>query len=90
MPDHVPGNVQHCRASRLEEIGRRLRRAYFERLAGHRLQVLVETALTDRPGWLLGTSDRYAPVELPGGPELVGQLVDVVAGPVVGDRIRGR
>ena len=31
------------------------------------------------PGMLLGTADRYAPVELPGGPDLVGRLVGVTA-----------
>jgi hypothetical protein len=40
------------------------------------------------PGLLLGTSDRYTPVELPGDRELLGRLVTVTAGPVVAGRIR--
>jgi threonylcarbamoyladenosine tRNA methylthiotransferase MtaB len=39
-------------------------------------------------GLLLGTADRYAPVELAGQRALVGRLVRVVAGPVVGGSVR--
>ena len=89
MPDRVPGQVQQRRAAELAELGERLRQRYFQSLLGHPLQVLVETPLADRPGVLLGTSDRYAPVELPGGEELVGRLVPVTARAVERGRILG-
>jgi threonylcarbamoyladenosine tRNA methylthiotransferase MtaB len=112
MPGRVPGPVQQERALQLAEIGDRLRREYFESLAGRRLQVLVESRLTSKQSpdcqklphcngglageihrgagdLLLGTSDRYAPVELPGGTDLIGRLVWVVAGRVAADRILG-
>jgi threonylcarbamoyladenosine tRNA methylthiotransferase MtaB len=107
MPDQVPEAVKQQRAVELAAVGERLRRRYFESLAGRRLQVLVETPagscnahpqmplLGDgsrllHPGLLLGTSDRYTPVELPGDRELLGRLVTVTAGPVVAGRIRVR
>jgi threonylcarbamoyladenosine tRNA methylthiotransferase MtaB len=88
MPDQVPEVIKRQRAAELAELGESLRRRYFESLAGRKLQVLVETPAPDRPGWLVGTSGRYTPVELAGGGELIGRLVTVTAGPVVGDRIR--
>ena len=88
MPEQIPGQVKQRRASELTELGQRLRQRYFEGLAGRRLQVLVETPLKDRPGWLLGTSARYAPVELPGLTDQIGQLVPITAGPPVAGRIQ--
>jgi threonylcarbamoyladenosine tRNA methylthiotransferase MtaB len=86
MPDQVPERAKRRRASELAERGQQLRRRFFEGLAGRALQVLVETPSADRPGLLLGTSGRYAPVELPGGNELLGRLVSVTAGPVIVQR----
>lgn len=88
MSDQVPGPIQHRRAAELAEMGQRLRQQYFSSLAGRRLQVLVEAPADNLPGILLGTSDRYATVELVGGMPWIGRLIRVVAGPVVGDRIR--
>jgi len=88
MPDQVPEAVKQRRAAELTELGERLRRRYFEGLAGRKLQVLVETPAGSCPGLLLGTSDRYTPVELAGDRELIGRLVTVTAGPVVAGRIR--
>jgi len=88
MPDQVPEAIKQRRAAELTELGEALRRRYFESLAGRKLQVLVETPAGSRPGLLLGTSDRYTPVELAGERELIGRLVTVTAGPVVAGRIR--
>ncbi|GAF75257.1 unnamed protein product, partial [marine sediment metagenome] len=88
MPGQVPGEVQRRRAAELAELATRLRQRYFQGLVGRRLQVLVETPAADRPGWLLGTSGRYAPVELPGGEELIGRLVPVTAAAVIDGRIQ--
>lgn len=88
MPDQVPDGVKKQRAAELGDIGRRLRNEFLESLAGRRLEVLVESPVRERPGMLTGTSARYAPVELPGGEACLGQLVPVVAGPVVDGRIR--
>ena len=89
MSDQVPGEVKQQRGARLSEIGRRLRRRYFESLAGHQMQVLVESTRQDRPASLLGTSARYVPVELAGGRDLLGRLVVVTAGHVIDGRIQG-
>jgi threonylcarbamoyladenosine tRNA methylthiotransferase MtaB len=87
LPDRVPGPVQQQRAAALAELGEELRRRYFQRLVGRRLQVLVESPIRGDAGRLLGTSGEYAPVELAGGPEQVGQLIEVTAGAVADGRI---
>jgi threonylcarbamoyladenosine tRNA methylthiotransferase MtaB len=56
-----------------------LRARYFKTLRGYPLEVLVESA-AQQPGRVVGTSCRYAPVELPGDPVLVGKLIRVTAG----------
>ncbi len=88
MPGQVPEEVKRRRAAELSELADKLRKQYFESLLGRRLQVLVESQLDKCPEMLSGTSARYAPVELPGSVELIGRLVTVVAGVVVGGRIR--
>jgi len=88
MGDQIPGKVKHRRSAELATIGERLRREYFESLQGRQLQVLVETPHESHPGLLLGTSARYAPVELPGSEDLIGQIVTVTAGKVAAGRIR--
>ncbi|MEX0978862.1 MAG: tRNA (N(6)-L-threonylcarbamoyladenosine(37)-C(2))-methylthiotransferase MtaB [Pirellulales bacterium] len=82
MSDQVAPDVKTDRCRRLAELEARLRARYFDRLRGRRLEVLVE-ATAKRPGRVAGTACRYAPVELNGTSDLVGQLVDVAAGPVV-------
>ena len=90
LPDRVPGFVQQRRAAALAALGERLRQRYFESLLGRTLQVLVEAPAADRPGTLRGTSDRYAPVELPGGEELIGRLTRVREMKAVGGVILGK
>ena len=88
MPDQVSEAAKQRRAAELTDLGESLRRRYFEGLAGRRLQVLVESGGGGHGGLLLGTSGRYAPVELTGDKESIGRLVAVTAGPVVEGRIR--
>jgi len=89
MPDQVSGSEKHRRAAELARVGDRLREEFFSRLAGREVQVLIESAVSDRPGTVLGTSARYVPVEMPGRPEMVGSLARVTATDIVGGRIRG-
>jgi threonylcarbamoyladenosine tRNA methylthiotransferase MtaB len=84
MPDHVPTPVKQQRVRELTVVEAELRDAYYRSLIGRRLSVLTETQEADR--WL-GTSCRYATVELPLGLAQAGRFVDVVAGSVNGDRI---
>jgi threonylcarbamoyladenosine tRNA methylthiotransferase MtaB len=88
MADQVAPEVKADRCRRLAELETRLRDSYFDNLRGRRLEVLVESA-ADRPGRVLGTSCRYAPVEFSGQPALVGELASVVAGPAAGGIIQG-
>jgi threonylcarbamoyladenosine tRNA methylthiotransferase MtaB len=77
MPDQVTAQVQQARSRELAAVEVELRDKYFESLQGMRLRVLVESKSEN--GWL-GTSCRYAPVEINGDEANVGKLVDVVAG----------
>lgn len=88
MSQQVPEAVKQRRAADLSELGENLRHDYFRSLAGRELQVLVETPAGKKDGLLLGTSGRYAPVELAGNRRLIGRLVSVTAGAVVEGRIR--
>jgi len=88
LPDRVPQRIQHERAAELSRLGTRLREEYFRSLLGRRLQVLVESPLGNGLSRLLGTSDRYAPMELTGTGDLIGRLVTCTAGEVGAGCIR--
>jgi threonylcarbamoyladenosine tRNA methylthiotransferase MtaB len=89
MSGQVPPGVKADRARRLAELEIRLRDRYFARLVGRTLEVLVESPAA-RPGMVLGTSCRYAGVELPGGSGDVGGLVLATARRVKSGRIEAR
>lgn len=90
MPHQVAPQIKADRCRRLGELEIELRDRYFCQLAGRRLRVLVESPVTDRPGRMVGTSCRYAPVELPGDASLRRKFVDVIGGEVIDGRIQGR
>jgi threonylcarbamoyladenosine tRNA methylthiotransferase MtaB len=77
FPDAIPKQVKTARQRQLGELESELRRRYFQRLVNRDLRVLVESPVPDKTGRLIGTSCRYAPVELAGDEGLCGQLVDV-------------
>ncbi len=83
MADQVPAAVKSQRAAELTALSDRLRDRYYRRLRGRRLQVLVEPRPAARPGYLIGTSCRYAPVEVPAESARVRDFTTVVAGAVV-------
>jgi len=86
MPDMVPKRIKSERSKRLAAVERELRTGYFEGLVGRSLRVLVESPSDSHIDRVVGTSCRYAPVELPGGPQICGKLVDVVASAVADGR----
>jgi threonylcarbamoyladenosine tRNA methylthiotransferase MtaB len=91
MPGQIPKQVKGERGRELVQLEAELRQAYFANLAGMRLRVLVESAVTDSPPQIcVGTACRYAPVVLPAGAASCGELVDVTAGPVDQGRIVAR
>lgn len=87
MPCKIPPHVKAERGRQLAGIETELRGQYFARLSGTRLRVLVESPSRDKPNRLVGTSCRYAPVELSGEDSLCGTLVDVTAGEEIDGRI---
>ncbi|MEQ8785432.1 MAG: tRNA (N(6)-L-threonylcarbamoyladenosine(37)-C(2))-methylthiotransferase MtaB [Pirellulaceae bacterium] len=93
MGEQVPKAIRSERGRRLAEIETQLRDRYFRGLLGGDLTVLVEGASEDRPGHVVGTACRYAPVEFPGDESLIGKLVEVRAddlrdGVIVARRLR--
>src|SRR5690606_37597591 len=81
------------RVERLAEVEADLRDQYFASLRGTRLRVLVESPLApvdaEGRGTFVGTSCRYAPVELVAERSDEGAFVDVVASGTAEGRIKG-
>jgi threonylcarbamoyladenosine tRNA methylthiotransferase MtaB len=91
LPDAVPPAIVAQRRRRLRELGRELGAAYMGRLLGCRLDVLVEGADPERPGWVRGTSCRAVPVALEGhAAALIRCRVPVEAVEVAEDSILAR
>jgi len=66
MTDAVPPALVAERRRKLLDLEHELADAYFRTLQGRVLDVLVEGADSRRPGWVRGTSCRYAPVSFEG------------------------
>jgi threonylcarbamoyladenosine tRNA methylthiotransferase MtaB len=90
MPQQVAPEIKADRCRRLGELDVELRDRYFRQLAGRRLRVLVESPVANRPGFMVGTSCRYAPVEVPGDLSLRRKFVDVIAGDAAEGRVQAR
>jgi threonylcarbamoyladenosine tRNA methylthiotransferase MtaB len=87
MDDQIPSPVAQRRAAELIALGQSLRRRFFQSLEGRRMQVLVETHSRRSPDLLVGTSERYVPVELSGPSQQIGQFAWVTAGAVIDDHV---
>jgi len=87
MAAQVHGDVKRRRVARLSEVETETRHAYFQRLAGRRLQVLAESPLEGSPGRFTGTACRYAPVELAASNVDADRLVDATVVEVRPDRL---
>lgn len=75
--DQVPATIKAERYDRLNQLDRQLQREYQNRLLGRRLEVLVESPVATRPGWMQGTACRAAQVWVPGDLAQRRQLVMV-------------
>jgi len=99
LPGQLPKQVKQERLHQLAQVETDLRDAYFQRLQGKRLRVLVEGLIEKNPeerakihGSVpsVGTSCRYAPVKLLATPADVGNFVEVIAGHTEEGRILGK
>lgn len=92
--NQLPKELKTERVHRLEAVESELRDKYFATLRGKRLRVLVETPLDPAAHTperrFVGTSCRYAPVELVAPPELEGEFVEVTAGAASDGRIQAQ
>jgi threonylcarbamoyladenosine tRNA methylthiotransferase MtaB len=67
MADSVPGDVKAERGQRLAALEVELRDLYFRSLIGRTERLLIEGCSEQRPDRLVGTSCRYAPLEIARG-----------------------
>jgi threonylcarbamoyladenosine tRNA methylthiotransferase MtaB len=77
FPDQVDPKVRKERVRILGELERDLAHQYYRTLVGTELEVLVERESQENAGWVRGTDRRYAPVELPGSRDDIGNFVTV-------------
>lgn len=90
MNERLPRSVVNERRLRLEEIERQSRSQYLDSLLETTLDVLVENADPERPGFVKGTSCRYVSVTFRGHlPALEGKRVPVRALHVEKERLFG-
>ncbi|MBY0526980.1 MAG: tRNA (N(6)-L-threonylcarbamoyladenosine(37)-C(2))-methylthiotransferase MtaB [Gemmataceae bacterium] len=71
LPETVPASVVAQRRHRLLELEREQASEYHRSLVGMRLDVLVEGADPERPGWVRGTVCRFAPSAFEGRIEVL-------------------
>jgi len=76
MPDNILGDVKADRSHRLTELESELRHQFYRSLVGRTERVLIEGPSETAPGRTVGTSGRYAAVEVEGAVE-AGELVEV-------------
>lgn len=87
MPDQIPATVKSDRVERLARLESELRDRYFQSLVGRPLRVLVESPVESKADSWVGTSCRYAPVELPCSTDPCGDLVQVTPSAIVDGRL---
>ncbi|MEX2112198.1 MAG: tRNA (N(6)-L-threonylcarbamoyladenosine(37)-C(2))-methylthiotransferase MtaB [Pirellulales bacterium] len=90
MTGQVTPEVKSDRVQRLRALAEQLRDRYYASLVGRQLRVLIESPMVDRPGHMVGTSCRYAPVVFRGDVSQRKQFVEVMADSMFDGRIEGR
>jgi hypothetical protein len=91
MPAQISKQTKRDRGRELAAVEAKLRGQYFASLQGMRLRVLLESPVdegTSQPsrvtaslGRSIGTSCRYAPVEIDSTAAELGKFVNTIAGP---------
>jgi threonylcarbamoyladenosine tRNA methylthiotransferase MtaB len=76
--DAIAAPLIHERVARLSAVERDLALECYHTLEGESLEVLVEQCVPERSGFVRGTDRRYAPVELPGDANDLGEFVAAV------------
>jgi len=87
--EQVYDRVRIERCAELDRLQVDWRRRYFEQLVGRELQVILEPSHSEPPGMKLGTSCRYAPVELPATAGSYGEMVSCIVKGVNGQWLAG-
>ena len=91
LDGRVPPQVIAARREELQALSSQLAGEFHRQLIGRRLDVLVEGPDRRRPGHVVGTSCRYAPVSFEGHHRaLLGQRVPVRAMAVISEGLAGQ
>lgn len=90
MPGQLSKQLKQERGQELARVEAELQAAYFASLKGSRLRVLVESPLEGNQSRVVGTSCRYATVEMPNEMAEYGEFVDVLAGSTMDGRIQAK
>jgi tRNA-2-methylthio-N6-dimethylallyladenosine synthase len=79
MPDTVPAEVKQRRLTEVIAVQRRITGEILAAQVGRTERILIEGPSRRSPDELLGRTDTFRPVIVPGGPGVVpGALLDVV------------
>jgi tRNA-2-methylthio-N6-dimethylallyladenosine synthase len=90
MPQQVPPEVRHDRLRQLISLQREITHRVNQQLVGNVFEVLVEKRSKRSDRELLGRTNAHKAIIFPGGPDLVGQLVQVSIHNVRAGTARGK
>jgi threonylcarbamoyladenosine tRNA methylthiotransferase MtaB len=77
MPRQVPNDVKAARAAAMQAAAAPGAKAFLEGMAGKTAEVLFETAVKGKPGWMRGYARNYTDIEAPVGKEAKGKIINV-------------
>ena len=77
LPNQVDDRVRIERCDRLKELALGWQQRYYNRLVGRTERAILEPSHDERPGFKLGTIDRYATIEVPAHCGNYGEMVPV-------------
>jgi tRNA-2-methylthio-N6-dimethylallyladenosine synthase len=89
LPDDVPERVKTDRIVALQALQRDIQMGLFEEMVGQTYRVLVDSASRRRAWELAGRTVGNTVVNFPGGPELIGQEVDITITAAAPNSVRG-
>ena len=90
MPDEIQDMEKHARLTRLQARIKMQASDISHTMVGTRQAVLVEGPSRKNPQELTGKTENMRPVNFPGDPRLIGQLVDVEITAALVHSLRGR
>jgi threonylcarbamoyladenosine tRNA methylthiotransferase MtaB len=85
--DKIPPQVLKSRSRKMRELANTLKKAFYQKFVGKRLETLIEGKKDNNTGMLNGRTNNYIPVLIRGGDGLANTLVQVEIDTVDEDNI---